>query len=161
MIKIIWIPNIVDSKNRKERVFKYNRDLTIKDYMQKAGINLDKNTVILSGKKIEDLTLKPKKNEDIIITPDVELFSTVAGMFWFWGSSLIYGALQIAAVSGMVAYGIYSMVSNPRKPVLNTATPNSPRGIDESSPTYGWDGIQTIQDVGVPVPILYGEHKVG
>ena len=33
--------------------------------------------------------------------------------------------------------------------------------LDEGSPTYGWDGAQTTQEVGIPIAVVYGEHKIG
>lgn len=34
-------------------------------------------------------------------------------------------------------------------------------GAQGSSQTYGWDGIQTLANTGIPVPVLYGEHALG
>jgi len=47
---------------------------------------------------------------------------------------------------------------------INQENPNygtTGEGIDEGSATYGWEGIRTIQEVGTPIPVIYGRHRVG
>ena len=83
----------------------------------------------------------------------------------FVGGSTFVFAATVAAVKlamlGMLAMMVYSVYS------AITARSRQPSfglnggGLDESSSTYGWDGINTIQDVGVPVKIIYGEHRTG
>lgn len=39
--------------------------------------------------------------------------------------------------------------------------PSHGGGGESDSPTYGWDGIRSSSDVGIPVPLIYGKHAVG
>ncbi|MDD4873876.1 MAG: phage tail protein, partial [Dehalococcoidales bacterium] len=155
MIKISLIPNILNKNDRVSITVPFKRNLTIKDYIKLSKWKVDGWKVIVSGRRITNLD-QPIENEDeIIFTPDVELEAIGAFLYWafvtHWFTTLVVIAtIASTVVSLMMAQGV-------RTPNFGTLG----EGIDESSPTYGWDGIQTVHEVGVPVPIVYGEHKIG
>lgn len=71
-------------------------------------------------------------------------------------SSLIVNVGYIFTMMALMglAQGLFAMMA-PQKPKMASS-----KGLEES-PTYGWDGIQTMSDVGIPVPIIYGRHLTG
>jgi predicted phage tail protein len=156
MITLKYIPNILSKEGRKQWEFPCE-DKSISFYIEKADLSFSETRLIVSGKSASLIDI-PKDGEEIIITNKIN----VPVLTWIFGANAtfwmgVYTALSIAATVLSVAYAIYTAVTY-KKPTL----PNyGGRGDDESSPTYGWDGIQTTQDIGIPVPIIYGQHKVG
>ncbi|MBI5872998.1 MAG: hypothetical protein HZB36_02510 [Candidatus Omnitrophica bacterium] len=153
MITIKYIPNILNNEGRKKVSFLFNRDLSVKEYLKMADIDSSNSKVILCGKKIEDLNRPLDRGDELIVTPDVE-FAAIA-TWWaaaiFWqGVVLVAGIITTVASVAMAIFGATRKIKTP-----NYGT------NDNASPTYGWDGIQTTQDVGLPVPIVYGTHRVG
>jgi len=164
MITVKLIPNMLKKEGRKQKTFAYSRRKSIKDYIKGAGYPLKDLKVIVSGKKITRLNCTINNGDEIIITPDVKatmILSTLMGaQAWAAASATIVGiaaAIDIILTLASIGYSIYSTIMSNRKPSFNTAG----KGIDESSPTYGWDGIRTVQEIGIPVAVLYGEHKIG
>ncbi len=134
---------------------------TVIDCLKAAGVDHDGIRVIVSGKRISDLDYPVEAGDEIIVTPDVKgpviaVISAIVSAVWAAAVAHPFIAAFFILSTG---YSIYSAVSQPRMPDFNLGANSG--GIDEGSPTYGWDGVQTVQEVGVPVPIIYGEHKVG
>lgn len=134
--------------------------LTVLECLKAAGIDHDGMRVIVSGKRIVDINSSVESGDEIIITPDVKgpvvaIISAIVSVLW---AAVVAHPFIAAFFVLSVGYSIYSYASQPRMPDFNLGNGG---GIDEGSPTYGWDGVQTIQEVGVPVPVIYGEHKVG
>jgi predicted phage tail protein len=153
MIVIKLIPNILKDEGRKTEQFVFDRDKSLRQYLDDSGFDYSGCKIIVSGKKTENLGMRLDKGDEIIITPDVGLMAIPAFISW---------ALHIAWVAATlfwigVAVTVYSIVTafTQRKP----STTGS--GLDASSPTYDWDGIKTQKAIGVPVAIIYGEHRVG
>jgi predicted phage tail protein len=158
MIRVLYLKSIMEHDSRREAKLNYIIGKTVREYIEEAGYPLEGHKVILSGKKLENLDCKPRKDDEIIVVPDVKFVvlgaAIVAGFTWAVAHAALIGVLAMVA-----AYGIYSAMSKPRRPSQGTNSIGG--GIDQSSPTYGWDGIQTTQEVGTPIPVIYGEHKVG
>ncbi|WP_457567882.1 phage tail protein [Desulfurobacterium sp.] len=79
-------------------------------------------------------------------------------------AGLSIGAFTISqatvfALGFTVGAGIFSYLTAP-KPKIPTF---GDIGSDTfgSSPTYSWNGIQTVMTQGVPIPVVYGTHAVG
>ena len=154
-VKLKYIPNILKYKGRKVEVIPFDKveGKTILDCVKILGYPTTDIKAIINGKKV-DLNSKVKKDTEIIITREPK-FAAIAAFFTL-------GAFWVAVGTIIdIAYVVYSIVS---------AIVNKPRtgsfggmgeGLDEGSPTYGWDGIRTIQDVGIVVPVIYGRHRVG
>ena len=161
MISIKYIPNILKDEGRIKKEFEFSRSKTIKDYLELSGYSYDpeKSKVIVSGKKIDDFSLHINDGDEITITPDIA-FAAIFGFLQlgtFWAT--LGTILDITLLVASIGFSIYSMLTTPRAPSYSTLTPSG--SIDESSPTYGWSGIATTMDVGTPVPVVYGEHRVG
>ena len=72
MIKIKLIPNIIDNKDRKEFQVKFENKRLLEivsdivlDLEAKEKVNVLK--IIINGKKTEDLKIKPKDEDEIIV----------------------------------------------------------------------------------------------
>lgn len=154
------IIKILKSPTEKPRILPvpHVKGLSLKKYLR--CFDLKDKDVIVNG-KIVDVDYVPKKNDEIIVKPKVEApvvwaigygIGYVAGFLWAFATAHPFIAAFL--VLGM-GYSVYSYLSAPRAPSYNTG-----QGLDQNSPTYTWEGGHTIQDVGVPVPIVYGEHKV-
>ena len=161
MITIIFSPNRFNTENRKVFHAEYNQDFKVEDYV-KAGIenfSYEAYDVIIDGKigkaQIDEgsfIVVMPRIGEPVSAIGSALM--TFAG--WF-GATTVGGAIIFYATLAATAYSIYSAVTTrPRMPSLGSGS-----GIDEGSPTYGWDGAQQTRDVGIPIGIIYGEHRVG
>lgn len=67
------------------------------------------------------------------------------------GTAVTYLGMAYAICS--IAFAIYSYCTAP-------SAPKTGQGLN-SSPTYGWEGLQMQSRQGVPVPVVYGEHLKG
>lgn len=148
MITVKYIPNRFDYSGRKEKNIDFLQGMSINYYIQKSDFVLEENfSIIVSGKKITDLLRTIKDNDEIII------IQNISGPF-----APILTAIYIALTIASIGYSIYAAVQGKRMKSIDTSDGG---GIDENSQTYAWDGIHTVQSSGIPVPIVYGEHKVG
>ena len=154
MITIKLIPDIFKNEGRKEIKLPFNRNKILLSYLGECGFEYNELRIIVTGRRVQDLGIVLKDKDEIILTPEIK----VPAVIWWlpWWAELIYAVVAYAAMAAMVIYSIYSAFQKPRTPSFGTG-----EGLDEGSPTYGWDGIQTMQDVGIPIPIVYGEHRVG
>jgi len=157
MITVKYIPNVLNSDGRIVKEFQFSRSKKLRDYLQDSGFQYQEKKIIVSGKKTEDLELFINDNDEILVihTPKdiisgiwaigvaIQAF-VVEYAFWF----------KLGLFLATVGYAIYAAMQRPVLPSFGTSG-------EESSPTYGWDGISTTQTVGTPVPVVYGEHKVG
>lgn len=147
MIRIKQSPDyFLNNKKVANTTIPYKHGEPISYYLK--DINLEKKRVVILGKRVTDFTIIPQDDIEIIITPIVEDPITAI-------------ILVVAVVAG---YKVFQMIFpgvdwfsflKPRTPSFNGV------GADESSPTYSWDGIRTLIDIGVPVPVIYGRHKIG
>lgn len=108
---------------------------------------------ILSG-KVADADTIVRDGDEIIIIPDVR-FQAVAAVFAWVFASFAHFAFTVSVLSALYSV-VSALTARTRKPSFNT----SGDGLD-SSPTYGWDGIQNTSEVATPIGIVYGEHRVG
>ena len=157
MIKIKNIPNILNKAGRKQKTFKFIPGKSVSKYLSQSKFSYKGQRIIISSrsKPLEDLSYIPNDGDEIIITPDVKF----AALAVWWAAATFWQGVVLVAGILTTAYAIYSAVTT------KTSTPNfgtaAGEGMDESSPTYGWDGISITQEVGIPIAIVYGEHKVG
>ncbi|MBL8012863.1 MAG: hypothetical protein JNN05_03355, partial [Candidatus Omnitrophica bacterium] len=175
MITIKYLPNRFDQAGRIEKRFKFSREYRLCDYLRACGenpvIDHDKFDVIVSGKVVKNLKEFINDGDEIIIAPKIEdpgtIFGIIATIATAVGASATVAAtiaavgtlLVIGATLAAIGYSIYLATQQPSLPSFGTSSGGG--GLDEGSPTYGWDGIRTNRDVNLPVPIIYGEHKVG
>lgn len=164
-IKIIYIPNKLN-KNKIETCIESSKGIkNIAFYLQKSGmfpsgIDDSKYAIIVSGKVVSSQSFLPHDATQIIITPKVKdiVSAVIAVVKAIWTFALAH-PYQFWFAALATSYSIYSAIAT-RARTPNFGLSNS-YGLDEGSATYGWDGIKTLRDVGVPVPIVYGTHRVG
>jgi molybdopterin converting factor small subunit len=120
-------------------------------------------TVRVNGKKLHPLEWKKPLNDgdEILIIQEVggTVISAIIGTlgttaFMVGTTAITYGTLiQAVFVIASIAYSIYSYCTAPSAPKMGP-------GLN-SSPTYGWEGSRMQCRQGVPVPVVYGEHRRG
>jgi len=163
MIVIKQIPNILSKKDRKSEQVEFDCVKPLSDYLKEY--DLSNHRIIVNGKKVDDLSAKLEDQDEIIITPDTEFtllaFLTAGTILAPIGAGLaaaapiIYTGLALASVG----YSIYSALSSGPRQASHGLSRTG--GIEDGSPTYGWDGINLIASTGVPVGIVLGKHRVG
>lgn len=152
MLTVKYIPNILNNEGRTIREVPFDNSKTLLDYLSEDK-NFEFNSkVIVSGKVITDLSVKPVDEDEIIFTPNIEFVIPPA-------MQAFLTFMQIVLTVATIAYSIYQAISYKKPAVPNYGGGDD--GLDESSPTYGWEGITTTQEVGIAIPIVYGEHMVG
>jgi len=171
MLTIKYVPNILSQEGRISKEVEFNRDKTVLEYLTEAGIDTKDMSVVVTGQVVQDLNSKLNNGDEIMVLPQVEhggggTWSQVIGavlvVVGFVINTVTFGVggtgMMMAGWALIVGGSIYNAVTmRPPKPSFGTIG----EGLDEGSPTYSWDGIQTQQAVGVPVPIVYGTHRVG
>ena len=160
MVIIRNIANPFKVEEAEVRKFKYSRGKCVRDYLDEAGFDYQDKRVIVTGKRIEDLSVRIDNGDEITVIPEVRA-PIVAVVSWIisavWAAAVAHPFLFTFFVLSM-GYSIYQYMNQPKMPDFNLG---SATGMDEGSPTYGWDGVQTIQEVGVPVAVVYGRHRIG
>jgi len=159
MVTVRNIDNPFKAEDAEVREFDYSRSKSVRDYLEASGFELQDRRVIVSGKRIDDLSSRVDEGDEIIVTPDVKapvvaVISAIVSAVW--AAAVAHPFLFTFFVLSM-GYAIYQYMNQPKMPDFNLGS----SGMDEGSPTYGWDGVQTIQEVGVPVAVVYGEHRIG
>jgi len=155
MIIIKLVPNFAKYAGREKWEFPYKNGKTVNEYINGIGKELDNPKIIVSGKEIKDLSFIPDDGDEIIITNIIgepitfTFFSYTITVFFFTAE-----AITLAVI--IAAFAIYSYATRPKAPDTNLGG----SGMDEGSATYGWEGARITQDVGTPVGVIYGEHRV-
>jgi len=164
MIRVKYLPSIVDERGRIERYYPFDRRTRLKDYLRwfknDTGLSLKNTKIIVQGKVVDGRrNVEFRKRDEIIIAADVKAPIAAAAVAFF-ASATVQAIVTIATIA-LTAYSIYQAVTASRQKQPSFGTFGVDGSLDQSSPTYGWDGIQSTQDVGVPIRILYGKHRVG
>ena len=155
MIRIRFIPNLLEDKGRTVTEVDYVASKKIKDYL--IGYDLNSLKAIVNGKRIHNLEAVLSDNDEIILTPDVkfEWIATFFALGEFWVT--VGTILDIAMAVYSIVTAVMAATNRPKRPNYGSLG----GGTFEDSPTYGWDGIQTQQEIGTPIAAIYGRHKVG
>ena len=126
--------------------------MTMEEYFKECfPQKSDEYVIPIATGKIVDWDYIPSKNDDIIFTVDLSGGKFLGAIL---GAALIAASFipAFAPVSAFLLSSGISMIAGSIVPSTDTF---------EDSPTYHWDGIQSWTKEGGPVPILYGEHRVG
>lgn len=159
-ITVKHLPNIFNNTGRKVVEIEYSRRTTLREYVQRAGFPIEDHRIIVTNKENPDLDKPVQPGDEIIVTPQIgdpisatiAIFSAVGA----WAAANVVAATLLAITIG---YSIYQATQKPKMPNFGGLATGS---FEDSSPTYGWDGIRTLQgEVNVPIPIGYGRHRVG
>ncbi|MBM3210610.1 hypothetical protein FJZ33_00200 [Candidatus Poribacteria bacterium] len=159
MIEIKYYPIRFEKKDAKVFNYEYNRDISLKEYLDRTGIDYMDFDIIIDGKPSDNLNQRLDNQSEIIITPKIEWAAVVA----WWAGLTLFGKIIAVVTVALTLYSIFQAVTaSVRKPSFGSFSLGGiDGGLDQGSPTYGWEGQRTIQEVGVPVKVIYGEHKVG
>lgn len=159
MITVRYIENPFKLSEVKVREFDFSHKDTVRSLLERSGFDFSDKRIIVAGKKIEDLNAHVECDDEIIIMPDVKdpitaIVSAIVSAVWTYAVAhpFLFTFYMLS-----IGYSVYQYMNQPRMADFNLGS----SGLDEGSPTYGWDGVQTIQEVGVPVAVVYGEHKIG
>ncbi len=159
MISVRNIDNPFKTEEAQVLEFIYSRSKSVREYLDNSGFDYKDKRVIVTGKRIEDLDSRIEEGDEIVVAPEVKAPVVAVVSFIIsavWAAAVAHPFLFTFFVLSM-GYAIYQYMNQPKMPDFNLGS----AGMDEGSPTYGWDGVQTIQEVGVPVAVVYGEHRVG
>lgn len=162
MIKIKVIPDILNKENRKQHSVEYSKGLTIADALKSRNIKMLDQRIIINGKCEYELNQKINDNTEIVVTPRIEdtgdIFTGIAvvGLVALGGFGIV-GAWALWS-AGMIGV---NWIASKFTPKPSYGKSSSSGEIDDSSPTYGWDGIENTQSAGLPLAIIYGENRVG
>jgi len=160
MISVRNIDNPFKPEEAQVLEFTYSRSKSVREYLDNSGFEYKDKRVIVTGRRIEDLDSRIEEGDEIVVAPEVK--APVVAVVSFivsaiWAAAVAHPFLFTFFVLSM-GYAVYQYMNQPKMPDFNLG---GGTGMDEGSPTYGWDGVQTIQEVGVPVAVVYGEHRVG
>lgn len=165
MIKIAYLPNRFERQGVVEQSCLFLRTKTIQDYITELegipAIDLEHYDVIVLGRCAKSLEEHVNYKDEIIITPKIADPITA---FFTWAVSTLWAAVVAhpfiaAATLASLGYSVYSAFQQPSMPSFGTISGGG--GLDEGSPTYGWDGVQTNRQVNTAVPAIFGEHIHG
>lgn len=172
MIKVCYVPCLFE----ENRIEFFTRNLTVAsillEMMRKhpeiredgAGFQVRVNGKILSPfkyrKELED-------GDEVLIIQEVGIFTailTAIGGIFGAGWTAAAGAAAIGWAAAVTVAAVLDVVLTLAAVVYSYCSTDKAKktGLGLStSPTYGWDGVQTQSRPGVPVPIAYGEHMLG
>jgi predicted phage tail protein len=159
MIRINQIDNLLDLSGRQISEIEYKPGWSVRLYVEAHGIDLTGRRLIVSGKVENNLDRVLHDGDEIMLVP--------ATGDIFTGLIAIFKIISVIAAVATIGYSVYQAITykKPAPASFGAALSEGGSGgigIDEnSSPTYGWDGISTLQQVGACVPVVYGEHMVG
>lgn len=166
MIKLKVIANIFEEDGRFEHKVKFREGMSLADAMAELPgkvSEIPSLTVHLLGREIpraEWPEHRPQDGSEYTVICHVEAVAIVA---------LIYGVTTAVAATYTVAVAIVNIiisvvVSLVISLIASLFAPHPQKqggGGMRSSPTFGWDGIQTTYKNGVPVALPYGDHEQG
>lgn len=140
MIRLVHLPSIVTSRGR--RIMDVPARPTVGETVE-AAAGPGPWGYIVHGRRVS--ADEPAHDGDEIVavrTPE----------------GFIFAFIIFAVISAVVSAGIGFLISlllGPRTP------PNTGGGQDGGSATYNWTGIRNTTVNGTPIPVTYGEHRVG
>lgn len=157
MITIRVIANIFDPDGRYTLREKYSPDMTVKDCLPEKILNISTLAISRRGLDIpreEWQETELRDGDELMAIVNVEP-PVIAWLAVYIGTTL--ATLVVDVVVGVIISLIVSLISSLFAPHPQKRN----NGGMRSSPTYGWDGIQTTYQNGVSIGIPYGSHQVG
>ena len=116
-------------------------------------------------------TYKLEEADEIIVTPEVGggklggfLMIALGVVLMAFGQPIgkLFTDAGFAISAGSVAmFGLALALGGISSLLFRPDLPSMPSISDRSSQTYNWSGIKTMARCDIPVPIVYGTHKVG
>lgn len=127
-------------------VFRGKRNISLDDYKNLGGSNDIRIAPIMEGAK------KAGMFQTILGAVMVVAGIAITGMTF--GSAGVIGAGMVSAGIGMMAGGVYQMLSPQPKGLQSRDDP-------DNKPSYAFGGAVNTVAMGNPVPVLYGEREIG
>lgn len=127
-------------------VFRGKRNIGVQDFQELAGDSDIRIAPVMEGAK------KAGMFQTILGAVMVVAGIVVTGMTF--GSAGVIGAGMVSAGIGMMAGGIYQMLSPQPKGLQGRDDP-------DNEPSYAFGGSVNTLAMGNPVALLYGEREVG
>ncbi len=150
MITLRFNPKAITNEGQAVKKVAFIPQHSVIFYVQMGDFKYKEVGYIRNGKRAhhDDIV---KDGDEIIIVPEIRFW--VVAIFGVKLMLITWVTMALTVLS--VIYSVVSaFMAGARKPSTGS-------GADTSSPTYGWDGIQNTAQVGLPVPIVYGTHRVG
>ena len=117
-ITIRFIPNLLSKEGRELKSFLYDRQWTIRKYIEESGFKLEGMIIIVNGREIENIEKPLTIGDEIFLVPGIEDPVTFAFLVnpAFWAA--VFTWLGYAAV----AYSIYQAITiKSKKPSFNVS----------------------------------------
>lgn len=127
-------------------VFRGKRNIGVEDYQNLAGNSDIRIAPVMEGAKKAGLF------QTILGAVMIVAGIVVTGMTF--GSAGVIGAGMVSAGIGMMAGGIYQMLSPQPKGLQGRDDP-------DNKPSYAFGGSVNTLAMGNPVAVLYGEREIG
>lgn len=127
-------------------VFRGKRNIGVQDYKELGGDSDIRIAPIMEGAK------KAGMFQTILGAVMVVAGIVVSGLSFGWASPV--GGAMISAGIGMMAGGIYQMLSPQPKGLQGRDDP-------DNKPSYAFGGSVNTLAMGNPVALLYGEREIG
>ncbi|MCU3501266.1 tail assembly protein [Enterobacter hormaechei subsp. hoffmannii] len=127
-------------------VFRGKRNIGVQDYRELAGDSDIRIAPVMEGAK------KAGIFQTILGAVMVVAGIVVSGLSAGWAGPV--GGAMISAGIGMMAGGIYQMLSPQPKGLQGRNDP-------DNKPSYAFGGSVNSLAMGNPVPVLYGEREIG
>lgn len=150
MIRLTYIKNPFAMSGKVSWSADFQHGKTVKEYFEGTDLYTDGVRYISMGQSVDDDHV-PENGHDIVIMQDIGDPVTMVII-----TNMIWAAL-VWAFWAAVIYSVYMAITY--KAPSNSMSGND--GLEGDSPTYSWDGITTTQEVGRPIPVVYGEHMLG
>lgn len=127
-------------------VFRGKRNIGLEDYKNLGGAEDIRIAPIMEGSKKAGLF------QTILGAVLIVAGIVVTGLSFGWAAPV--GGAMISAGIGMMAGGIYQMLSPQPKGLQGRDDP-------DNKPSYAFGGAVNSLAMGNPVPVLYGEREIG
>jgi predicted phage tail protein len=155
-LRLYIIPDPLSREGRTSEEYPINpKDLTVANYLPLEF--LEGYTITLGSRgelgadELQTATIDPE-GDSLTVTPAVGLDP---GTWAAIGGWIAAHWVAVAMVILTFATSLYSMLA-----ARKMATGAGDQDLD-SSPTYGWNGVETTAAVDVPVAVILGENIVG
>jgi len=149
MIRLKTVRNIFELTGRKCRHIEYNPRQPISSYIPQEFLSLGQGIRIAWNQRPVGLDridgIVPQDNDEIMV---VVIPQGAVGGF-------LLQAVIIPYVIGRVVGALMGDPAKSSAPAYSTSKEFS------DSVSYGWDGIRNTVNNGQPIPVVYGQHKVG
>lgn len=159
-MRIFLIKDCFDKSAKDELQAEYKIQ-PISEWQRELDLPEGMYTYILSGKVVDaDYVPIPGDELIFILQPGSSTSSwlgIIAGTILIGLNFTPFGAGWAGYVGGsLIAGALIGEVAKLFTPDVSTSVSNF-----DNSQTYNWDGIQNIYGEGLPVPVVFGRHRVG